>query len=79
MVWGDAAEPTDNGLTSLPAHKKGSNHTPAGGNELFADGSASWILSKQMYNLYNPISGRSFYFYQSDLGSYNPASFLKGP
>jgi prepilin-type N-terminal cleavage/methylation domain-containing protein len=53
------------GWTSLPVHKNG--NAPAGGNELFADGSASWIRAKQMFNFYQG-NGRYFFFYQSDLG-----------
>ena len=53
------------GWTSLPAHKKGNK--PAGGNELFADGSGSWINALKMQNFYIG-NGRYFFFYQSDLG-----------
>ncbi len=40
-------------LSYLPAHKKGSATTPAGGNENFADGSVAWFNSLQMVNLYS--------------------------
>ena len=71
MGWGDATVPPTNGLTSLPAHKRGGASTPAGGNELFADGSVSWIKAEMMLNLYSytGAGGRYFYFYQDDLGS----------
>ena len=80
-AWGDPGEPADNGLTSLPAHKKGTGLVPAGGNELMADGSASWVKSQQMLNITTPASGRAFYFYQSDLGSLTQyaANIPKGP
>jgi prepilin-type N-terminal cleavage/methylation domain-containing protein len=67
--WGDATVPPTNGLTSLPAHRRGNN--PAGGNELFADGSVSWVKVETMLNLYSytGAGGRYFYFYQEDLGS----------
>jgi prepilin-type N-terminal cleavage/methylation domain-containing protein len=58
------------GWTSLPAHRKGGN-TPAGGNEVFADGSVSWIRAQMMRNFYTG-NGRNFYFYQEDLGKFPP-------
>ena len=54
------------GWTTLPVHRKG--NAPAGGNELFVDGSGSWINASQMRNYYNG-GGRYFFFYQSDLGA----------
>jgi hypothetical protein len=68
--WTDPTSPNlAAGTTSLPAHKA-SGGLPAGGNEVFADGSVSWIKVQQMYNFYTPLTGRNFYFYQSDLGSF---------
>lgn len=72
-LWFD---PSGNpGWADLPAHKDGSskNH-PAGGNEVFIDGSAQWIKAqgKMMYlhSWSDPQSGqlRYLYFWQSDLG-----------
>ncbi|HLP78207.1 MAG TPA: prepilin-type N-terminal cleavage/methylation domain-containing protein, partial [Candidatus Paceibacterota bacterium] len=63
-VWGNSAEPTTSGFTSLPAHKR--NGLPSGGNEVFADGSARWIKARDMFNLYSATGAgpRDFYFYQ---------------
>ncbi len=79
-VWTDptATDPSD-GTYALPAHKKGSNLVPAGGNELFADGSVSWILAANMVNLYTPQTDRMFYWYQSDLGVLNGKVLPMGP
>ena len=69
-VWGDPTQPADSGWANLPAHKNGS--LPAGGNEVFADGSVSWIDARQMYGVYSyaPAGGpyRYFYFYQDNWG-----------
>jgi len=82
-VWTDPAvanEPNQ-GTYALPAHRRGSSPTPAGGNELFADGSAAWVKSGAMLNLYTPESDRMFYFYQDDLGALQNdlATIPKGP
>lgn len=71
-AWGDPQADPASGFVSLPAHRQAGN-TPAGGNEVFADGSVSWILAGQMYCFYgtSAADGRYFYFYQSDLGPMN--------
>jgi prepilin-type N-terminal cleavage/methylation domain-containing protein len=69
-MWSDSTQPLDSGWTSLPAHKTTGN-SPAGGNEVFADGSVSWVRAVQMYNFYSANGGlRNFYFYQEDLGKF---------
>ena len=70
-AWGDPQATAASGFVSLPVHHHG--NAPAGGNELFADGSVSWIQAQQMYCFYGTSSsgGRYFYFYQSDLGPMN--------
>lgn len=62
------ADPPPSGFSNLPPHKdKGGR--PAGGNEVFADGSARWIRANEMYFLHSwNVSGRELYFYQDDLG-----------
>ena len=66
QMWGDPSQPANSGWASLPAHKS-SSEMPAGGNELFADGSVSWIDARQMYGVYTGPT-RYFYFYQDDWG-----------
>jgi hypothetical protein len=70
--WSDPSATPTSGWSSLPAHKGGGG-LPAGGNELFADGSIRWIKAMNMYNLYSPLDNRNFYFYQDDL----PAGTLR--
>jgi prepilin-type N-terminal cleavage/methylation domain-containing protein len=43
--WSIPGSAPNSGISSLPAHTKGSANTPAGGNENFADGSVSWFNS----------------------------------
>ena len=76
--WSDPTLGLNNGLTTMPAHKAG--NLPAGGNEVFADGSASWIKAANMYNFYSANGAtRNFYFYQEDVGSYPIASTKQFP
>jgi prepilin-type processing-associated H-X9-DG protein len=80
QIWGDPTKLPNDGLTALPAHKKG--NTVGGGNQLFADGSVSWIKAGAMYNLYSANgNSRNFYWYQDDLGAMTAfaSSLSKGP
>ena len=64
-VWGalPTAEETAP-YVSLPVHRKGALY-PAGGNEVFVDGSARWIKIDDMRALTTfRKSNRTFYFYQ---------------
>ena len=71
--WGDnASQPPPSGFSNLPAHKD-KNGLPAGGNEVFCDGSAQWISAKKMYFIHSWNPGtREIYFWQDDLGTLNP-------
>jgi prepilin-type N-terminal cleavage/methylation domain-containing protein len=68
-VWGGQIDPSDIQnepplYVSLPVHLKGSRY-PAGGNEVFVDGSAQWIKIDDMRALTTfRKSDRTFYFYQ---------------
>jgi len=62
----------NNGWSTLPAHK-GKSGIPDGGNEVFVDGSARWVKSKDMVYLHTWDPSRfEFYFYQDDLGAWEP-------
>ncbi|HEX3624327.1 MAG TPA: prepilin-type N-terminal cleavage/methylation domain-containing protein [Verrucomicrobiae bacterium] len=72
VTWSWPAD--GSGWSELPAHKN-SGGLPAGGNEVFIDGSARWIkASKTMMYIHSwgsPGQGagtRPLYFYQDDLG-----------
>jgi type II secretory pathway pseudopilin PulG len=70
--WNYPYTPGD-GWSSLPAHKDPANRIPAGGSEVFIDGSARWIkASKKMMFLHSWSVDRVIYFYQEDLGELEP-------
>lgn len=79
-TWVDATANPYDGSYGLPAHKK-SNLVPAGGNEVFVDGSVHWYKLSEMMNLYYAPGAKKyyFYFYQDDLGGASPSSFAHGP
>ncbi len=58
---------------NLPAHKI-TGSLPAGGNEVFADGSARWIRASDMrlIHQYTGSYTREIYFMQDDLGALEP-------
>jgi prepilin-type N-terminal cleavage/methylation domain-containing protein len=64
--WGQP-DPTHAGVyDNLPPHRSITSPFPAGGNEVFADGSASWIKADQMRLLTTwDIANRKCYFYQN--------------
>ena len=63
----------DSGWSDLPAHKDGNAVGPAGGNEVFIDGSARWIKAPGvMMFLHSWSNSRILYFYQDDLGAMEP-------
>jgi prepilin-type N-terminal cleavage/methylation domain-containing protein len=59
---------------NIPPHKNGGSQVPAGGNEVFCDGSAQWIKLAQMRFLtsWTTDGSRNCYFYQdsSDFPSF---------
>ena len=64
--WGGGR---DTAFKNMPPHKTG-NGTPAGGNNLAMDGSARWVIFKQMLFLHSWSTGgdRDAYIYQEDIG-----------
>jgi prepilin-type N-terminal cleavage/methylation domain-containing protein len=77
-VW-----PNDgSGWATLPAHRNsGSPKLPIGGNEVFVDGSARWVVANTMMFIHSWSVTRKLYFYQDDLGALTPqqASLLRVP
>jgi len=66
-LWGDSTQLPPSGFSNLPAHRKGS--LPAGGNEVFMDGSASWINARDMVFCHSwSYSTRQLFIYQDDMG-----------
>ncbi|KAB2674597.1 MAG: type II secretion system protein [Verrucomicrobia bacterium] len=64
--WGGGR---DTAFKNMPPHKAATG-VPAGGNHLAMDGSARWVLFKQMLFLHswNVGGSRDAYFYQEDIG-----------
>ena len=69
QVWG-GGRPTAFG--DMPQHRDGAPW-PAGGNQCYADGSADWVDFAETIFIHSWSPGyRASYFYQDDLGTYNP-------
>jgi hypothetical protein len=64
------------GWSYLPAHTDGRSKFPAGGNEVFIDGSARWIKTKGIMIYFHSWADfgsgtpRNLYFYEDDLDPY---------
>jgi len=75
--WGSqAAEVPPSGYSNLPAHKS-KNGLPAGGNEVFIDGSARWVKAADMRYVdggWNP-GPLELFFYQDNLNAVFGAQF----
>ncbi|MGV3774589.1 MAG: type II secretion system protein [Verrucomicrobiales bacterium] len=68
--WGGGR---DTAFKNIPPHK-GGNAWPAGGNQVFVDGSARWINFDKMIFIHSWTANgsRDAYFYQEDLGTFVP-------
>ncbi|MBI4662062.1 MAG: prepilin-type N-terminal cleavage/methylation domain-containing protein [Verrucomicrobia bacterium] len=64
--WGGGR---DSAFKDMPPHR-GPNRLPEGGNQLYMDGSASWVKFNQMLFIHSWSTDgtRDGYFYQQDLG-----------
>jgi prepilin-type N-terminal cleavage/methylation domain-containing protein len=70
--WQDATTPPTSGFAKLQAHPERSG-LPAGGNEVFVDGSARWIHAKKMLFIHSwAPSTRAVFFFQEKLGAMEP-------
>jgi prepilin-type N-terminal cleavage/methylation domain-containing protein len=71
-VWGRSSEEPPSGFTDLPAHQPGTA-LPAGGSEVFMDGSSKWVKAKDMLFIHSwNVGARELYFIQDDLGDLEP-------
>jgi type II secretory pathway pseudopilin PulG len=62
----------------IPPHRRLRSRIPAGGNEVFADGSGQWIKYERMYLLHQYPGGsgvRQFFWYQDFGGSDDAVAF----
>jgi prepilin-type N-terminal cleavage/methylation domain-containing protein len=63
--WGQFDGINNECYVNIPPHRNGGANSPAGGNEVFCDGSAQWIRLALMRNLNTwNISTRQCYWYQ---------------
>jgi prepilin-type N-terminal cleavage/methylation domain-containing protein len=68
------------GWSTLPAHKNPGGARPAGGNQVYIDGSAEWVKLKKMMFVHSWNTTRELYIYQQDLGALEPfRKFIMAP
>jgi len=63
--WGNTDE-LPGAFNNIPPHPISGSHVPAGGNEVFVDGSANWNQYATMWDLtsWNALSARGCFWYQ---------------
>jgi prepilin-type N-terminal cleavage/methylation domain-containing protein len=72
ISWSFPTRP-GSGWSTLPAHKDALGSLPAGGNEVFIDGSGRWIKARGIMRFVHSWStARELYIYQEDLGVLEP-------
>jgi prepilin-type N-terminal cleavage/methylation domain-containing protein len=66
--WGNNPDPARRyTYENMPQHKGGRGNFPAGGNEVFVDGSAQWIRIEKMRFLHSwDVASRQAYIYQDE-------------
>ena len=67
------------GWSSLVAHRDGRSSLPAGGNEVFIDGSARWVKAREMFFVHSWNPTRELYIAQDDLGLLEPFRSGRNP
>lgn len=66
--WGGVEGNPIHAWDDTPPHHNSRSHTPAGGNQVFADGSTRWVNYRQPMHLFQQYAGqtgiRQFFWYQ---------------
>jgi prepilin-type N-terminal cleavage/methylation domain-containing protein len=75
--WGGMGGNPPYAWDDIPAHRDSGSKLPAGGNQVFADGSGNWIKFRTMY-LFHQYTGtggavRQFFWYQESTDFASPA------
>ena len=73
-VWGTTRPAWALYYPDIPPHKRSENAAPAGHNQVFMDGSASWIDANKLVSIsdwFATVDHQAFW-YQQDLGGWTP-------
>jgi prepilin-type N-terminal cleavage/methylation domain-containing protein len=70
--WGNLEPGRGYIFEGIPPHRKPGSKLPAGGNEVFVDGSGRWIKWEKMYMLHTWSPGNRVAFYYQDPDTFPP-------
>lgn len=65
LTWGGTEAGREYVYANMPPHRAGSSKVPAGGDQLYVDGSVEWVKFERMYFLTSWKSDRAAFMYQN--------------